>query len=229
MENLLREYLEKPLLESAETSSAIKKPVVTISREFGCPSKRIAQELTETLNRLHNDVKGPRWRFISKEIVERAAKELDMKPTDIQFMLSSGEKGLLQDVLASFSNAYISNHRIKTTIRKIMLDIADAGNAVIVGRGGVGVLNDHPLSLHVRLQAPVEWRIQEICKLREVSVDEALKLAVETDKKRKSLIELVSGKPFDLNMFHVILNCSTLTRDEIIHTIINLMIRKNMI
>ena len=43
MENLLREYLEKAFTERTLPHNDPNGPVVTISREFGCPSKLVAQ------------------------------------------------------------------------------------------------------------------------------------------------------------------------------------------
>jgi len=229
MENLLREYLEKSFPETEGITPCGSGPVITISRESGCPSKLIGQQLTELLNKKSVQVKTPRWRFVSKEIVVTVARELELKLTDMNYLLSSGRKGLMEDVLASFSQPYVNKHRIRKTITHVISAMAQKGHVVIVGRGGVGVLHGCPNALHIRLQAPLEWRIREICKLREISVQEARKLALDTDIKRTALIELMFKDKFHPCLFDLILNCSTLSKEEIIYTIIRLMEAKKML
>ncbi|MCX6277529.1 MAG: cytidylate kinase-like family protein [Bacteroidetes bacterium] len=229
MENMLREYLERSFSEVEPVKPCGTGPVVTISREFGCPSKPIAQALTETINRLTTAPNQKCWRFINKEIVESAAKELELNPTEINYMISAGAKGILADVLASFTTSYVSNHRMKKTIRKVIGELAQKGRMIIVGRGGVGVLQGCPNAIHVRLQAPLEWRIPEICQLRGINREAAIKLAEDTDQKRKSLIELVYGDKFNPYLFDLSFNCQTLSMKEIVDTIIGLMVTKKML
>ncbi len=229
MENLLRAYIERALREPVPVKQFASGPVVTISREYGCPSKPIGQLLTETLNKQREPGPSPRWRFITKELVDTAAQELNLQTNDLNYFISSVGKGILDDMLVSFTPGYVSSHRIRHTIANIVLAMAQHGHFIIAGRGSVGVLHHFPNTLHVRLQAPVEWRIPEICKLRNVSEREALKLADETDHKRTALIELMVGHKFHPCLFDVHFNCSTISKDEIVQTIIGMMKIKKMI
>nr|MDA3822587.1 hypothetical protein [Bacteroidales bacterium] len=53
-------------------------PVVTISRELGCPAKRVACKLSEELNKIKSKkAKDHKWRWISKEILNESAKALN--------------------------------------------------------------------------------------------------------------------------------------------------------
>ena len=50
-------------------------PLVTISREKGCPGNSIADKLAKALRN-----KGKQdWRWVNKEIIEESAKELDSR------------------------------------------------------------------------------------------------------------------------------------------------------
>ncbi len=69
MENLLREYMDRAFAGRGATTPSGPGPVVTISREFGCPSKLIAQQLTGKLNRRTVNGEPGIWRFINKEVV----------------------------------------------------------------------------------------------------------------------------------------------------------------
>jgi hypothetical protein len=229
MENLLREYMERAFADRGIEKQSGLRPVVTISREFGCPSKLIAQHLAYELNKRPGFEKPRTWRFISKEVVEATAKNLDLNSTEVNYFLSSGGKGLVEDVLASFSPSYVSSHRLRKTISSVVRSIAAQGYVVIVGRGGVGILQNTPSTIHVRLQAPREWRIAEICKSRNLNLNASGKMVDEMDKKRIALIELMTGSKFHPYLFDISFNCQTLRMEDVVASIIRLMETKKMI
>ena len=229
MENLLREYMERGFSEAGSGNNTFPGPVVTISRESGCPSKLIGQMLTDVLNKYGSSRETVKWRFISKEVVEGAARQLELNTTEVDFLLNSGGKGVIEDIMTSFSQSYVSSHRIRKTVTTVVKSIAGQGKVVILGRGGAGILQNRPDTLHIRLQAPVEWRAREICKLRNITEKEALKCIEENDKKRTGFIEMLIGGNFYPHLFDVTFNCSTLSKEEIVHTIIGLMGIKKLI
>jgi len=229
MENLLRDYMERAFAERGIEKQHSPGPVITISREYGCPAKLIAQQLTHALNK--PDVTGntKKWRFISKEVVEATARRLELNPNDVNYLLSTGGKGLIEDVMASFSNSYVSNHRMRKTVSMVVRSIAEQGWVVIVGRGGVGILQKHPNTFHIRLQAPREWRIDAICKTQHLSQQESGRMVDEMDKKRIGFIETMTGTKFDPCLFDITFNCSTMSNEEIIGILIGLLEQKNLI
>jgi hypothetical protein len=229
MENLLREYMDRAFSERGMEKPSGPGPVVTISREYGCPSKLIAQLLTHQLNRHAGSSKPGKWRFINKEVVEATARRLEMNPTEVNYLLSSGGKGLVKDVLASFSPTYVSSHRMRKTLTSVVRSIAEQGYVVIVGRGGVGILQNAPRTIHIRLQAPREWRIGEISKSQNLSKPELSRMVDDMDQKRKALIEMMTGGKFHPCLFDLSFNCQCLTKEEIVHTILGLMEFKKMI
>ena len=229
MENLLREYMERAFAERGIERLGGPLPVVTISREFGCPSKLIAHLLTKELNRLDGAGLTGKWRFINKEIVEGIARRLDINPSEVNYNLSAGGQGLVNDVLASFAPNYVSSHRLRRTLTSVVRSIAEQGYVVIVGRGGVGILQNNPNTIHVRLQAPREWRIEAIGQSSNLGRIEAARLVDDMDKKRTALIELMTGGKFSPYLFNISYNCSTLAIEEIVQSIIGLMKAKKMI
>jgi len=229
MENLLLKYMGEGLNREPTKASLAIKPIVTISREYGCPSKPIAMMLTDAINKKYGEGTGKKWKFINKEVLESAAKELQINPADVKYLISAGEKGLLEDFLVSFSAAYVSNLKVKHTLIKVVSTIAQAGYVVLVGRGSAAILQGKPGSLHVRLQAPVEWRIKAVCELRNVDAVEAKKMIETTDKKRSALYELILGRKMDPYIFDVAFNCSTLSKQQIVHGILGIMETREML
>ena len=200
-------------------------PVITISREFGCPGKKIAACLTQALSdKMVVMRKKTEWKWVSKEILYESAKELDLDPSNIQYVFNYEQKSLIDDILAAHSSKYYkSDRKIRNTIAKVIRSIANEGHSIIVGRGGVAITRDIAKSLHINLEAPIDWRVIRESEKRGISLEEAKNLTFETDKKRRQFREYFEGKNTDYTRFDITFNCMTLSIDEIINTIIRVM------
>ncbi len=206
-------------------------PVITISREYGCPAKRIAQKLCEELTK-KMFVKGKdiEWKYITKEIMSESAKELELDPAKIQYVFQYEQKGLLDDILTSHSIKYYkSDRRIRNTIAKVIRNIGCEGNVVIVGRGGVAITHDIPKSLHIHLEAPLEWRTLRTSAKLDLPIEEAEQYALDIDRKRKQFRDFFEGKNTDYTRFDIRFNCMTLSIDEIVKIIIRAVEIRNLI
>ncbi len=56
---------------------------------------------------------------------------------------------------------------------------------ILIGRGGVTITRNHPKSLHVRLTAPLEWRINAVMEKRKLPEEKVKPYTIEMDIKRK--------------------------------------------
>jgi cytidylate kinase len=229
MENILKNYFEQRIKDEESLRVGNRLPVITISREFGCSSKLIGTMLTDALNKRLRDHATKQWKFINKEVLEEAAKKLELNQVAMRSLLASGEKGLVEDILRSFSPPYVTSLKIRKTLNDVIRTIAMEGKVVIVGRGGAAILHGHPDTLHVRLTAPIEWRLNEICQSKNMSEEEALKLLVETDKRRTSIMEMLLGHKADMNLFDVTFNCSTINKVEVVHSVLHILESKKLI
>ncbi len=199
-------------------------PVITISRECGCPAKTVAAKLTELINQklLAKSIKE-QWKWISKEILSEAAKELSLQPEEISYVFDYEQKSILEDIFSSHSHKYYqSDRKIRQTIGNVIRSFAVQGNVIIVGRGGVVIAKDIPHSLHINLEAPLEWRTIRNAEKHHLSLEDARKMAIDIDKKRKEFREYFVGKNTDYTRFDLSINCMTLSVDEISELILKL-------
>lgn len=224
----LSNYL-KDRYQETQSSLAFPGPVVTIARELGCPSKGLATCLVEKLNSAgHKYLKKIPWRWISKEIMEQSAKDLGVDLAEIQYVFDYKTHGILEDLLLSHSKKfYKSDRKIRDTIAKVIRNFAEEGNAVIVGRGGVAITHDIPKSLHVKLEAPLEWRALRTSEKHNISLEQAKKYCLDIDKKREDFRDYFQGKGNDYTRFDITFNCMTMDSSEIVEVIFEaLKIRK---
>jgi cytidylate kinase len=217
MEVDLIKYMSNRLQEQRHQTGE-PGPVITISRLYGCPAKRVARKLTEDLTEkmMVRGQKNIQWRMITKEIISEAAKELELDPSKIKSVIKDEQKGFIDDIFsAQLDKYYKSNRKIRNTINKVIRNIAFEGHVVIIGRGGVAITRDMQNSLHVNLEAPLAWRILRLSEKHCLSLEEAEKCAREMDRKRKQFRETFQGKGTDYTQFDISINCMTLSTDEI--------------
>lgn len=226
----ITKYL-KERYEEKTSRSFFPGPVVTLSRELGCPSKKIAQKLMEKLNASKQKYqKEIPWRWISKEIMEESARELGVDLAEIEYVFDYKQHGVLEDLLLSHSRKfYKTDRKIRNTIARVIRNFGEEGNAIIVGRGGVAITRDIPKSLHIHLEAPLEWRALRTSEKHNITVEEARKYALDIDAKRKKFRSYFEGKGSDYTRFDMKFNCMTLDVDEIVDGIVSMMKVRNLI
>lgn len=234
MNNVLIQYMKNRFKPDPGAGLKIRKtpgPVVTISRDYGCPAKRLAGMLTSALNRaeLENYSKN-RWTWIGKEILDESAKELNLKPNMVKDVTNKEVTGVVNDIVMSLSHRYYpGDQKIKKTIGMVIRGFAEHGHVIIVGRGGVSITRDIPHSLHIKLQAPLEWRINDVSKRQMINLKDARKKIQEEDHQRLLIREFFEGRKVDDSVFDVIFNYASVDEDLIVSTIMHMMEMRDLI
>jgi len=200
-------------------------PVVTISRLTGCDARPIAESVVESLNRKYGEKK---WKWIDKDIIYAIAKELNTDTQRVENFYKGIELSNLSEMIMAFSGGFVSDLRIKKAIRDVVLSICKEGYIVLVGRGGVSIARDIKNALHIRLVAPFYWRVENLIKKKEMSIENAEEYVVETDEKRYNLIQTFLDKKL-MNMdslFDATLNRKSFTVSETSELIVSMYEKK---
>ena len=220
MANVLLKYLEDRYKYNIEPVN-IKNPgpVITISRDFGCPANLCATDLAELLSKMDEEGKEP-WKVISKEILEKAAKELGLTPDKIEFVFKFEKRSAVDEIIEALSSKYYKSERkIRNTIRDVIGAMGEKGRVIIVGRAGSAILKDIPNSLHVKLIAPLDYRVKGVSRRHQISLFEARKLTIDMDKKRTSLRNEFAGKTIQDTDYDLILNCENFKSEEVVEIV----------
>jgi cytidylate kinase len=222
MQGDLLSYIKKRYEETQKKKTG-PGPVITISREYGCPAKVVAQKLSEVLSERKNAV-GEKytWKWYSKEILDESAKQLQLDPSKIKYVFDYQKRGFFEDFFSSFSQYYQSDYKIRKTIGRVIREIAESGHVIIVGRGGIAITRDMSNSLHINLDAPLDWRALMISERFCMSLEKARETCQDTDKKRKEFRDFFEGKNTDYTRPDATFDCMTLTVDEIVSTIVKM-------
>jgi len=224
MENLFLKYMQ----EHTDKKKGHRRrhvslgPVITVSREYGCYTDDIVDRLAQALNEKNarNGV-DKKWRVVTKEIIEKSAKELELTPSVIND-LSTHEHNSFFDNLALFfsDNYYPSSAKVKNTIAKFIYETAAEGNVIIVGRAAEAITKDIKRSFHVRIVAPIDWRAQEVSEKEGLLISEAKKKCIEEDKKRLKFRNFFEGDKPDVEFFNISFNMRDMMDEEMVELLV---------
>lgn len=220
MGNALMGYLNKRLKEEqtlSKDSWATAGPVITISREVGCNGLKLAKLIADQLNKRKLMTN---WRVLSKEIFHQSAIELNMQPDHVRRVFKQSDKYVFDEILKAFSNKNFKSERkiIKTVIDAVR-DMAIDGHSIIVGRAGHIIAREITNALHIRLTAPIEYRIKTIQVNNGLNHEEALRFINKVEKERIAFRKAIKEENLREELFDITLNRATFSDEAMVDVI----------
>jgi cytidylate kinase len=226
MENLLYEYMSKRF-SSEHVHNELHPglgPVITISRQGGCGASKLAHDICQLMNSsARQSSKSSPWHFINHEILEHSAEKLELDPKKLHQVITDKERGIMDQIVEALSShSHKSDQKIMKTVQDVIRQFAEQGNVVIVGRGGAVVSQHIPRSLHVRLEAPLEWRLEQVIKKLEYSREYAREYINKIDEQRQMYLnKMLIGRHID-SIFDITLNPSRFSDQQLVDIIIHI-------
>ncbi len=194
-----------------------KLPFITISRQTGCDAISITKLLIKEFKS-----QGHYWKYIDKEILNESAKKLKVDKSKITYVFNAEEKTHADEILSALSNRYYkSDKKVKKAITDVVQHMANEGNVVLVGRGGAVITSNMELGVHIRLVAPLKWRIKSLMVRRKRSQDEIKSYIEDTDKKRKKIVEVFGEVKSKDILYDIVVNCEKFSKKQIVEIIVN--------
>ena len=187
-------------------------PIVTISREYGAGGSSVAGIVAAELGA----------EVVDKKLIEEVADRLSIQPSDVEAE-TERPRTLLERLVRSFSTLepglgagwvppypdplYDPRKEIIALTEQVIREVADTGNAVIVGRGAGFVLHDRPGVFRVFLRAPEEVRIKTLMARLGFSEADARRKMHETDSNRAAYSKQLYGHDWcDPDEYEVVIN-----------------------
>lgn len=172
----------------------MKKMVICIGRQYGSGGREIGEKLAERLGVTCYDKllisKTARETGLSAETVE-AEEE---KPIGFCETISGNP---FADTAAMSEAFYSEKQRVFEAERKTILEIADEGPCVIVGRCASSVLRAAGYEvLSVFVYADMDDRAKRIAERNGIGTKEAIRKAEKTDRLRKKYFDFYSDTPW---------------------------------
>lgn len=220
MSNLLLSYLSKRMTETEVVQKSVMPvagPVITFSREVGCNGVKLANLIVARLNAKHPD---SNWKVISKEVFHESARELKMDPEQVRKSMQQSEKFTFEEMIKAFYDKhYKSELTIGKTMKRVILQIATDGHCIIVGRAGHIIANNIKNALHIRLIAPLDYRINTIMHNNHLTREEAIHFINRVEKERFAFRKAILKQNPATEIFDITLNRAAFSDEEIIDLI----------
>lgn len=212
----LLEYNRRRELEASSKSRAAKsKPAITLSREFGCEAYPVAERLQELLEKRTAET----WLVMDKELLREIARNHKISGDALQRL---GEKpSFLDEMISTFSPNWKSDKDYFQLLCSYIVEVAQQGNVILVGRGSAFITQSMKNCRHFRLYASEEFKIRSISHRLDISREEAEKQIEQGQRQREQFIRTFLDRDSrDLSVYNLIFNHDRNSVDKIAHTIV---------
>jgi len=163
--------------------------VITLEREYGSGGDEIAGKLASRLG----------WKLWDQALTEEIARRLDCECSDVEEheerkdpayyrLLKAFMRGSFEGSLNARRLKIVDTECVREVVQKILPEIAEAGNCVIVGRGSAFYLGSRMDAFHVFVYAPFQDKVRRL-QARGKSDKEAIELAETVDRDRADFIQ----------------------------------------
>ena len=168
----------------------MEKKIITISREFGSGGRTIGRKVAEQLG----------IPFYDKELVDQIAMESGFAP---KFVEENGEHSPGSSLFAyafapqgvpGIMNGLSTADFLWNVQCNVIMQLADQGPCVIVGRNADYILKDRPDALHVYVFADKPFRAERIVRLYGESEKTPETRLNEKDKRRRVNYQHYTGR-----------------------------------
>lgn len=190
--------------------------VVTISRQFGCGGAEIGRMVAQASG----------LQYIDHEIIDEVARRLGVNVESaahqdertagtvrhiLEAIQSSNPFSMNYATLFNSSQAPVQSRELAyfRLTQKVILELANEGNAVIVGRGSQFLLHSSPRTLHIYIFAPLPYRIENVMKHFQLDRVQATHLIERRDYEHDSYLRHYYGSDgHQPALYHLLINTS---------------------
>jgi len=203
----------------AEGGNTMEKKIITISREFGSGGRTIGRLVAQKLG----------IPFYDKELVDQVALESGFAP---KFVEEHGEHSPGTSFLSyafaaqgvpGVMNGLSTADFLWSIQCSVILQIAEQGPCVIVGRNADYILKDREDVLHAFIHADVPFRAERIVRLYGESEKKPEARLQEKDKRRKVNYQHYTGRDWgDAQNYDICLNSGNIGVEECADLIVSI-------
>jgi len=143
--------------------------VITINKEFGTQSQRVATKLAEKLG----------YEYIGDKLLAQIAREMNMSEHEAKAFLQTSKSSILRLVdkytcsvvqkVVDREHGCLDDKAYFEKTKELVEKLYDNDNVIILGWGSQCILKDKPNTLHVRLRKDDELKLSELMESQNLS------------------------------------------------------------
>ncbi|MCF8033379.1 MAG: cytidylate kinase-like family protein [Desulfarculaceae bacterium] len=184
--------------------------VLSISRQFGAGGKTLGQRVAQRLG----------YEFVDEGLLLKVAEEANVSIKWVEGVQREAGGRLMRILTSLVPSTFIDRHlgesgsdfdekRYVEFLTRIILDLAEEDNVVLLGRGSQFILRQHPDTMRVLLVAERADRIKFMEGMYNMPPDKAEAMVTRESRKRERfLANFHKGDPNDPSLYHMVLNTS---------------------
>jgi cytidylate kinase len=225
---VLADIRTMPLKPDSPAGARTQTPFVTLSREPGAGAVTLGSLLVDALNRVlpATDEATPPWAGWDRDVVEQVARETGVG-RDVIESIEERNRNWLNDFFGGLSTddhgAGLDSDALFRRIASTIRALAQRGRAVIVGCGGVLLTQRLPAGVHVRLVAPLNFRIMRLSESLHLAPDKAAHRLADLDRNRQAFFKRFwPNEPLKPEHFALTINTERVTSSLAVEMIISL-------
>ena len=195
--------------------------VLTVEREYGSGANDVARRVAAELG----------CKLWDQELTNEIARRMECDCSHVEQHEERGDplyyrlfksflRGSFEGSLIAPQLKVADAEGIRQVAERLVREVANRGDCVIVGRGSAYYLRDRPDVFHVFVYAPFEEKVRRVQQAGK-SEQEAVNLVETVDSDRTAFIKQHFGVDFPhRHFFHLMLN-STMGENAAVQTILN--------
>lgn len=205
----------------------IFKPFITISREYGCSINSTVLALTEALNTYEET---DLWQAYDKDLLSKIHEDHEVNEMLLQTLDTEKRKEmteLMRNMLTDYPPQVSAHIELIKTIRTLAMQ----GRKIIVGRAGVVITRDMKYGLHLRMIAPLKYRIKKTMEVQGIKDRQvAERLVKEKDEERHFFMtQYVKFNAYDPASYDLTINVDRFSSEEMVELIIGALKSRHLI
>ncbi len=196
--------------------------IITITRQFGSGGHDIGKALAKRLN----------IPFYDKELISLAAKESGISPEVFETVDEKATNSLLYSLsigLYNYNSGFSStmgempvNDRLYILQHKIIKELSEKENFVVVGRCADYILKDKPNVVKVFVYADLETRVNRAVERNDIDKDRAKQAVIKADKNRANYYSFYSGKKWGQHEnYDLCINSTNISTEQAVDLILS--------
>jgi len=183
--------------------------IITIEREYGSGGAVIAQKVASRLG----------WKLWDQLLTDEIARRLDcarslvveheeQRDSASYRLFKAFMRGSFEGSLNAPRLKMVDTDCVREVTQKVVTEVAEAGNCVIVGRGSAYYLSDRPDAFHAFIYAPFQDKVRRLRAAGD-SEKRAIELAETVDVNRAAFIKQYFDVDWpERHRFHLMVNSS---------------------
>ncbi len=171
-----------------------RRPFVTISRQTGSGAWVVASELVEILRA--RSPEPPPWTIFDRNLVQRVLDDHDL-PGKLAAYMPEDRVSEVSDTMDQLFGLRPSSWTLVRKTADTILQLAEVGNVVVIGRGASVITSGLEHAFHVRLVGSFRRRVEHVEAALHLSPDAAATHVRNEDLARKRYLKKYYERDID--------------------------------